>query len=51
MECWSMGALEGFKCSTPLLHHSSIPVLVKENPSANGGGVVRREEKLAATSV
>jgi hypothetical protein len=27
MECWSTGVL-GFKCITPLLHHSSIAFIV-----------------------
>jgi hypothetical protein len=48
-----MGALETWILNA-VLHYSTTPPfqsVVKENPSANGGGVVRGEEKLAATSV
>jgi hypothetical protein len=48
MEYWNIGFLNA------VLHYSTIPPLqsvVKENPSADGGGVVGWEDKLAATSV
>jgi hypothetical protein len=53
MEYWSMGALEYWVLNA-VLHYSTTPPfqsVVRENPSAEGGGVVGREDKLAATSV
>jgi hypothetical protein len=50
MEEWTIGVF-GFNA---VLHYSTIPSfqsVVKENPSAACGGVVRWEDKLAATSV
>ena len=45
LEYWALNAV---------LHYSTIPSfqsVVKENPSADGGGVIGWEDKLAATSV
>ena len=45
MEYWALNAV---------LHYSTTPLfqsVVKENPSATGGGVVGWEDKPAATSV
>ena len=49
-EEWTIGVL-GLNA---VLHYSTIPSfqsVVKDNPSAGGGGVIGWEDKLVATSV